>query len=188
MKEIIFAGFGGQGVLTAGLIISQIAVGKGNNATWMPSYGSAMRGGTANCTVKYGNEIIYNPSQEDADILLAMNIPSFQKFINLVRPGGVVVVNSDTVTCDVHLRKDVRIVKVPCSTMAKQIGNEKSANIIMTGVILKLLGDFSKEEAIECMNDMFRKKGKTKFEEKNTEAFKLGFELSDGGGNENTCN
>ena len=82
MNEIVFAGFGGQGVLTAGLIISHIAIEKGLNATWIPSYGSAMRGGTANCTVKFGDDIIYNPSQEEPDILLAMNTPSFIKFDN----------------------------------------------------------------------------------------------------------
>lgn len=187
MKEITFAGFGGQGVLTAGLVISQIAVSKGNNATWMPSYGSAMRGGTANCTVKYGIEKIYNPSQEEADILLAMNIPSFKKFIQQVLPGGTVVVNSDTVTCDLFLRDDLKIIQIPCSTMAKEIGNEKGANIIMTGVIVKLLGDFTEKEAIESMNDMFSKKGKNKFQAKNEEAFKLGYGFLEGGQSENSC-
>ncbi|MBV7274346.1 2-oxoacid:acceptor oxidoreductase family protein [Clostridium sp. PL3] len=188
MNEIIFAGFGGQGVLTVGLIISQIAVSKGNNATWMPSYGSAMRGGTANCTVKYGKEFIYNPSQEEADILLAMNIPSFMKFIDAVKLNGIVVINSDTVTCDVHVREDLRIIKIPCSSMAKEIGNEKGANIIMAGIIARLLKEFTEDESMECMNDMFRKKGKSKFEAKNMEAFKLGFRYVDGGCNENTCN
>lgn len=75
MKEIVFAGSGGQGVLTAGLIISDIAATEGINVTWVPSYGSAMRGGTANCTVKYCENTIYNPSQEQPDLLLAMNKP-----------------------------------------------------------------------------------------------------------------
>lgn len=74
MKEIIFAGSGGQGVLTSGLIISDIAASEGIHVTWVPSYGSAMRGGTANCTVKYSNDgYIYNPSPETPDLLLAMN-------------------------------------------------------------------------------------------------------------------
>lgn len=92
MKEIVFAGSGGQGVLTAGLIISDIAATEGINVTWVPSYGSAMRGGTANCTVKYCENTIYNPSQEQPDLLLAMNSPSFHKFLPLVAPGGVVVI------------------------------------------------------------------------------------------------
>lgn len=84
MKEIVFAGSGGQGVLTAGLIISDIAATEGINVTWVPSYGSAMRGGTANCTVKYCENTIYNPSQEQPDLLLAMNSPSFHKFLHQV--------------------------------------------------------------------------------------------------------
>jgi 2-oxoglutarate ferredoxin oxidoreductase subunit gamma len=177
MKEIIFAGFGGQGVLTSGLVISQIAVHKGANATWIPSYGSAMRGGTANCTVKYGDGIIYNPSQETPDVLLAMNNPSLTKFINLVKPGGTVIINSDLVTCDSNMRDDVNFIKVPCNTMAIDINHQKGANIIMAGVIVKATEDFTEEEAINGMNDMFRKKGKEKFEAINTTAFKAGYDF-----------
>ena len=78
MKEIIFAGAGGQGVLTSGLILSEIAIHNKLNTTWVPEYGSAMRGGDANCTVKFGKERVYNPSREEADILLAMNQSSFE--------------------------------------------------------------------------------------------------------------
>ncbi|WP_432666276.1 2-oxoacid:acceptor oxidoreductase family protein [Wukongibacter baidiensis] len=177
MKEIVFAGFGGQGVLTAGLVISQIAVHKGSNATWIPSYGSAMRGGTANCTVKYGEDQIYNPSQEEPDILLAMNNPSLLKFIDLVAPGGTIIVNSDMVTYDDNIRNDVKIVEVPCSTLAKEINHPKGANIIMAGVIAKITEDFTQDEGIKGMNDMFRKKGKEKFEEMNTKAFKMGYDF-----------
>jgi len=108
MKEVLFAGLGGQGVLTAGLVISQIAVSKDMNATWIPQYGAAMRGGTANCTVKFGEGMIYNPSQEEPDILLAMNNPSFQKFVGLVAPGGTVVIDSSLVTCDTNVRDDIK--------------------------------------------------------------------------------
>jgi len=176
MKEIVFAGFGGQGVLTSGLIVSEIAVNKKMNATWIPSYGSAMRGGTANCTVKFGLDTIYNPSQERPDVLLAMNTPSFNKFIDLMAPGGTVVVNSDMVTYDPSKRSDLTYVEVPCSTMAEELQHAKGANIIMTGVILKLLGGFSDDEAISGMNAMFEKKGKGKFKEMNTKALKLGLE------------
>ncbi|MHC1719137.1 MAG: 2-oxoacid:acceptor oxidoreductase family protein [Clostridiaceae bacterium] len=175
MKEIVFAGYGGQGVLTSGLVISQIAVHKGQNATWMPSYGSAMRGGTANCTVKYGEEEIPNPSQEEPDILLAMNNPSFQKFINIVAPGGIVVVDKDMVTCDLNVRDDVRVISVPGIELAESINHKQGANIFMAGVILKATGEFTEEEGIKGMNDMFRKKGKEKYEEINTKAFRLGF-------------
>lgn len=175
MKEIVFAGAGGQGVLTSGLLISQIAVFKGHHATWIPQYGSAMRGGTANCTVKFGEEYVYNPSQEEPDILLAMNNPSFEKFLPLVKAGGIIIVNSDMVDSSVNTRDDINIVEVPCLTMAKDLNHPKGANIIMAGVIVKVSEDFTKEEALNGMNDMFRKKGKEKFEEMNTKAFKAGY-------------
>ena len=144
MKEIVFAGSGGQGVLTAGLIISDIAAKEGLNVTWVPSYGSAMRGGTANCTVKYCENTIYNPSQEEPDVLLAMNNPSFKKFLPL--------------------------------EISTDQGNPKSANIVMTGAIVKLMGDFSKEAAITAMNHMFEKKGKSQFREANEKAFDAGYD------------
>ncbi len=175
MKEIVFAGAGGQGVLTSGLLISQIAVFKGYHATWIPQYGSAMRGGTANCTVKFGKEYIYNPSQEEPDVLLAMNTPSFEKFLSLVKPGGTIIINSDMVDSEINTRDDIKIVEVPCLTMAEGINHPKGANIIMAGVIVKITKYFTEEEALNGMNDMFRKKGKEKFEKFNTEAFKLGY-------------
>lgn len=176
MREIIFAGFGGQGVLTAGLILSQIALYKGHNATWMPSYGAAMRGGTANCTVHYGEDKIYNPGQQSPDLLLAMNTPSLLKFVSMVRPGGTVLVNGDMVEIPNDIRRDVRIVKVPCNTLADRAHNPKGANIVMIGAIVAILGDYSREEGITGMNDMFRKKGKRKFEEANIRAFQAGYE------------
>lgn len=174
MKEIIFAGAGGQGVLTSGLLISQIAVFKGYHATWIPQYGSAMRGGTANCTVKFGKGYIYNPSQEEPDILLAMNSASYKKFLPLVKVGGTLLVNSDMVVMETK-RDDIKIIEVPCMTMAKELNHRKGANIVMAGVIAKITGDFTEQEGINGMNDMFRKKGKSKFEALNTSAFVSGY-------------
>ncbi|MGE4290632.1 MAG: 2-oxoacid:acceptor oxidoreductase family protein [Desulfovibrio sp.] len=175
MREILYAGFGGQGVLTSGLIMAQVAIFKGQNATWIPSYGSAMRGGTANCTVKYGMEPIYNPAQEEPDLLLAMNAPSFQAFVGIVKPGGIVLVNSDIVTCDLNVRDDVTIHKVACSTLAQEIGQPRNANVIMAAAIIKLANDFSMDDGIQGMNDMFRKKGKQKFESGNVKSFECGY-------------
>ncbi len=176
MKEIVFAGFGGQGVLTSGLIISHIAVDKGMNATWIPSYGSAMRGGTANCTVKFGKETIFNPSQEEPDILLAMNTPSFNKFYEIIKPGGIAIINSDTVSTEANDRDDITIIKLPCNSLANEIKHNKGANIIMTGAIIKLLGDFTDQEAIDGMINMFEEKGKSKYHEINKKAMNIGLE------------
>ncbi|SKA82560.1 2-oxoglutarate ferredoxin oxidoreductase subunit gamma [Paucidesulfovibrio gracilis DSM 16080] len=175
MREILFAGFGGQGVLTSGLVMSQVAVFKGQNATWIPSYGSAMRGGTANCTVKYGEGMIYNPAQEEPDLLLAMNGPSLQAFAPIVKPGGIILVNSDIVSEDQQVRDDVNVYRVACSTLAQEIGQPRGANIIMAAAVIKLLNDFSMEDGIQGMNDMFRKKGKEKFESGNVQSFECGY-------------
>ena len=175
MREIVFAGFGGQGVLTAGLIVSQIALYKGFHATWVPAYGAAQRGGTANCTVKYGETKIFNPGQQKPDLVLAMNTPSFNKFVGMVKPGGTILVNADMMTGDTHVRDDIQVVKVHCNQLADEVKNPKGANIVMIGAITKILGDFSHDEGINGMNDMFRKKGKSKFEEKNMAAFEKGY-------------
>jgi 2-oxoglutarate ferredoxin oxidoreductase subunit gamma len=175
MKEILFAGSGGQGVLTSGLVLSQIAVAKDMNATWIPQYGAAMRGGTANCTVKFGEGMIYNPGQEEPDILLAMNNPSFQKFVSMVAPGGTIVIDSSLVTCDTSVRDDITIISLASSAMALEIGHARGANIIMAGVIAKATGDFTEAEGLDGMNKMFNKKGKGKFEAINSKAFKLGY-------------
>ena len=174
MKEIVFAGSGGQGVLTCGLIVSDIAASKGMRVTWVPSYGSAMRGGTANCTVKYGMEEIYNPSQEQPDLLLAMNDPSLVKFLPIVAPGGTVLI-SDTVEIPADVRKDVTIVRIPCFELAAELNNPRGANIVMTGAVAKLMEEFTGEEAIAAMNRMFEKKDKGKFAESNSKAFAAGY-------------
>lgn len=175
MREVLFAGFGGQGVLTAGLILSQIALYSGKNATWMPSYGAAMRGGTANCTVHYGDGAIHNPGQQNPDLLLAMNTPSFKKFAGKVRPGGMILYNSDMMTEEVKPMENVTLIPVACNQIAEELKNPKGANIVMIGAIVKLLGDFDYEIGVSGMNDMFRKKGKSKFESMNTSAFERGY-------------
>lgn len=177
MKEILFAGAGGQGVLTAGDIVADVAITKGLKATWAPEYGSAMRGGDANCTVKLGEEQIYNPTRENPDILLAMNESSFNKFIDTVKPGGTVIVNSDMIDSSKTTRDDIKIIDIPCMTLAGEIKHPKGANIIMTAVIIKESGFFTEEEGLDGMNGMFKRDGKEKFEEANTKAFKLGYNL-----------
>lgn len=186
MKEIVFAGSGGQGVLTAGLIVSDIAATDGINVTWVPSYGSAMRGGTANCTVKYCENTIYNPSQEQPDVLLAMNDPSLEKFLPLVAPNGIVVIG-DLVVIPEGARDDVTYVRVNATEIAANLNNPKGANIVMTGAIVKIMGDFTKDAAVAAMNHMFEKKGKSKFNEANAKAFDAGYDAVECLAKEESC-
>lgn len=108
--------------------MSDIAVSKGMNATWSPSYGSAMRGGTANCTVKYGSDYIYNPQQEQPDVLLAMNEESFRMFMPIVAPGGICVI-SDMVTCDTNIRDDVTVVRIPACRLQMKSATPKAQTL-----------------------------------------------------------
>lgn len=175
MREILFAGFGGQGVLTCGLIVAEVAVFNGRKATWSPSYGSAMRGGSASCTVKYSDDFVYNPSMEEPDLLLAMNEPALTQHGNSVKKGGIILINSDLVSESAPVPDGVNVHRVPCSSLAQRIGQPKGANVIMTSAIIKLLNDFSYEDGLRGMNDMFRKKGKEKFEKGNTASFEAGY-------------
>lgn len=174
-REILFAGLGGQGVLTCGLILAEVAVFNGWRATWSPSYGSAMRGGSASCTVKYSDGEVYNPTQEEPDLLLAMNGTALTQYGPLVRPGGTILVNGDLVKEGFFARPDLSIHVVPCSSLARDIGQPRGANVIMTGAVIRLLGDFSCADGVRGMNDMFRKKGKDKFEAGNTASFEAGY-------------
>ena len=106
-----------------------------------------------------------------------MNNPSFQKFVGLVAPGGAVIIDSSLVTCDTNVRDDIKIISVPSSEMALELGHTRGANIIMAGVIAKVSQDFTVDEGVNGMNKMFNKKGKGKFEEINTKAFKLGYDF-----------
>lgn len=177
MKEIICAGFGGQGVLTCGLIISDIAVNNSNNATWVPSYGNAMRGGIANCTVKYGDGFVYNPSMGKADVVLAMNELSLNAYVDFAKDDAIIFV-SEMVDISDFESGNKRVVSIPCYKIADEIGHTRGQNIIMTGAMLKVMGDFTLEQGIDSMTSMFDKKGKSKFNEINAMAMQRGFEFA----------
>ena len=117
-KEIICAGFGGQGVLTAGLILAEAGFRKGQNLTWYPSYGSEMRGGTANCNVKLSDEEIGSPYCNELDILLAMNAPSVERFEHMIKPGGILLYNRDMVEADKITRQDITALSVPANELS----------------------------------------------------------------------
>jgi 2-oxoglutarate ferredoxin oxidoreductase subunit gamma len=133
--EIIIAGFGGQGVLFAGQLVAYTAMDEGLNVTWFPSYGPEMRGGTANCTIiisdnEIGAAIVRNP-----EIAIVMNLPSLNKYEPLVKPGGLLVVDSAMVEQPVK-RTDIKVVTIPATRIAEQIGNRRMANMVLLGATL----------------------------------------------------
>ena len=146
-QEVIIAGFGGQGVLFAGQLLSYTAMDEGKEVTWFPSYGPEMRGGTANCTVVISDEEIGSPLVKNPTAVMAMNLPSLEKFEPLVKKGGVLVVNASMVNREVT-RKDIKVVSLPANDIAEEMGSSRSVNMIMLGAMLANM-DLLSLEAID---------------------------------------
>ena len=174
--EISFAGFGGQGVLTSGLVTAYIAMKKGYEVMWSPSYGGQMRGGKSFSMVKFEKEPIRNPLMSKLDALVAMNGPSLDYAADL-KPGGILIINSDVVGEDAQVQAPgATIIRIPVDTLARQAQSSKGANLVAVGTLIREIGLCSLEEAIDIMNEFFTNKGKGKFNEANDRAFQAGYE------------
>lgn len=133
--EILIAGFGGQGVLFAGQVLAYAALDAGMEVTWIPSYGPEMRGGTANCTVVIADEEIGSPLVKNPPAVIALNLPSFDKYEPLVQPGGVLVVNQSMVDRKAG-RDDITVIYVPGNETAEATGDRRLLNMVMVGALL----------------------------------------------------
>ncbi|WP_420631244.1 2-oxoacid:acceptor oxidoreductase family protein [Candidatus Leptofilum sp.] len=133
--SIVISGFGGQGVLFAGQLLAYAGMDNGRYVTWIPSYGPEMRGGTANCTVIISHDPIGAPIVAQPDIALVFNLPSYEKYADLVKPGGLLVVNNSIVTPD-EPRDDLNLVEIPANGIAGEFGTVKMLNMAMIGAML----------------------------------------------------
>jgi len=133
--EVIVAGFGGQGVLFTGQLLSYAAMDEGKEVTWIPSYGPEMRGGTANCTVVIADEEIGSPLVRNPEAVIAMNLPSLDKYESAIQPGGLLVINGSMVNRSA-IRKDIRSVVVPANDIAEELGDKKLTNMVLLGALL----------------------------------------------------
>jgi 2-oxoglutarate ferredoxin oxidoreductase subunit gamma len=167
----MFAGFGGQGVLLMGYVLSHGAMLKGLNVTYFPAYGTEMRGGTANCTVIVSEKKIASPVTSRPDILVAMNYPSLAKFEPTVKKGGLVFINSSLIDAKPE-REDITPVPIPIGTLAAELGSDRQANMIMIGAIMAKTGLLSLEETQLGMEAAL--KGKQKFFKDNMAAINRG--------------
>lgn len=131
-KEVMFAGFGGQGILLSGKLFALAVMDAGLQVAWIPSYGPEMRGGTAYCTVVMSDHPIGSPLIPNPSHLVAMNRPSLEKFASVVKPQGVCLVNSSLIPIGSE-RADIDELRVPCNDLAQKLGNPKCANIIALG-------------------------------------------------------
>jgi 2-oxoglutarate ferredoxin oxidoreductase subunit gamma len=136
--EIVIAGFGGQGVLFAGQVLTYAGLDSGKEVTWIPSYGPEMRGGTANCTVIISDEEIGSPLVRNPKATIALNLPSLDKYEPLLTPGGVLIVNSSLVNREVQ-RLDITSVLIPANEIAEGLGDKRMTNMVVLGALLHCL-------------------------------------------------
>ena len=134
--QILIAGFGGQGVLFAGKFLAYKGLMEELQVSWLPSYGPEMRGGTANCSVVLSDTPVGSPIITNADVLVAMNLPSLQKFVDSVVPGGQIYVDSALIDVKVE-RTDVQVFYIPATQIAKDGGFATLSNMVLMGKVMK---------------------------------------------------
>ena len=156
-EEILCAGFGGQGIMFLGKLIAHAGLVAGKNVTWMPSYGAEVRGGTAYSMTKISNSEIANPTVTVPGILIAMNQPSFVKYEEKVRPGGIIILNRSLISI-VPKRKDVTVKSAPMTDMATKLGDVKCANMIAMGILTRRSKLVSIRGVIKALEDVFKNK------------------------------
>ncbi|MFY9198124.1 MAG: 2-oxoacid:acceptor oxidoreductase family protein [Acutalibacteraceae bacterium] len=168
----ILAGFGGQGILFMGKAIAYAGLIDGKEVSWLPSYGPEMRGGTANCSVCISEEDICSPLVTNPNVLIAMNLPSFDKFIDTVVPGGTVIIDSTLVSKKVD-RTDVNVSYIPATEIAESKGLKGLANIILIGKLLEQTNFCSYETIEKTINEVVPARKKNLIP-KNMEAINIG--------------
>jgi len=173
--EVTLAGFGGQGIMTAGQLLAYAGMDEGHKVVWIPSYGPEMRGGTANCTVVVSDKRIGSPIISNPGAALVFNKPSLEKFGARIRPGGMLFINSSLIDFTSG-RDDINEYLVPANEMALKIGNAKVANMIMLAVFVEISGVIK----FKTLENMLVKKlgAKKELLEANRKAFAEGRKLA----------
>ena len=143
-REYLFAGFGGQGLLFSGKVLAYKGLIEEKNVSWLPSYGPEMRGGTANCSVIVSDDPVGAPIVLNPDVLVAMNVPSLDKFEAQVKPGGTILVDSSLIERKVA-RDDVKVYYVPATKLAGENGFPTLANMILMGKLLDVFSEYDME-------------------------------------------
>lgn len=172
--DVLMAGFGGQGLMFIGKLLAFTAMKEGKNVTWIPSYGPAMRGGKANCTVVISDEEIASPVITSPHALITMNNPSLEAFESRLESGGVLIWNASLITKQIE-RKDLTTIPVRANELASQVGEEKAANMVMLGAYIAYTGVVTKEAVTEALKEFLGAK-KSHFFSVNVKAFEKGVE------------
>jgi 2-oxoglutarate ferredoxin oxidoreductase subunit gamma len=151
-EEIIFAGFGGQGIILSGTIVCLAAMKEGKQVTHIPSYGAEMRGGTANCSVVVSDSEIASPMIPHPSVCVVMNKPSLLKFEPRIREGGVLLYNSSLIDIEPS-RGDLQAMAVPANEIAEAQGSARSANMVMLGLLASIKPEVASLESIKATLD-----------------------------------
>lgn len=175
LEEIIIAGFGGQGVMSMGQLIAYAGMLEGKGVSWLPSYGPEQRGGTANCAVVVSDEPVGSPLVTNPSTAIVLNNPSFEKFEPLLRPGGILMINSSLVTRASN-RSDIEIIELTATDMAADLGNAKVANMILLGAFIERTKVVSCDSIIESLKKVLSEE-KHHLIEVNKEALNKGISL-----------
>lgn len=168
-QEIIFAGFGGQGILYMGKVLAYAAIDEGLNVSWLPSYGPEMRGGTANCSVIITDGIVGSPVITKADVIVVMNKPSLEKFESYLKKDGLLIMNSDLIDVEPS-RADIKVIKINANTLVKEIGVTSVANMILLGALIEAI----KIIKMDIVTESLKNHGKASFYEANKKALDIG--------------
>lgn len=156
-NELILAGFGGQGILSAGKVVAVAGMLQDKQVSWYPSYGAEKRGGTANCHVVVADGFVGAPIVNKANSLIVMNTSSLERFENIVAKDGVIITDSSLVKKK-SKRKDIKLFEVPATQMASDMGNAAFANVILLGKLIAVTKIVSKESLIEAIKNVLPEK------------------------------
>ncbi len=173
-KQYLFAGFGGQRILFLGKFLAYKGLTEDKQVSWLPSYGPEMRGGTASCSVILSDSPVGSPIVSKPDVLVAMNLPSLDKYENDVVPGGVIFVDSSLIERKVE-RTDVTVHYIPATALANKNGTPTLANMIIVGKILKEFGEFTEDGVRAALGKVISAK-RADMLEVNLKAMQLGAE------------
>jgi 2-oxoglutarate ferredoxin oxidoreductase subunit gamma len=173
-RSVVIAGFGGQGVILAGKILAQAGMAHGLEVTWLPSYGPEMRGGTANCTVILSDEPVGSPIVDEPSAVIALNLPSLDKFEPTVAAAGVLIVNQSLIGRAAK-RSDIHVHAVAINEIAARVGNPRTVNMVALGVYLKAT-HVVPLDVVKCvMAEVMRDGGKEKLIAINEKALDEGY-------------
>jgi 2-oxoglutarate ferredoxin oxidoreductase subunit gamma len=173
-RDVIMAGFGGQGILLIGKILAYAGMHEGMEVSWLPSYGPEMRGGTANCTVVISDKPVGSPVIRSPRAVVAMNLPSLDKFEPDIREGGLLLINSSLINRGAK-RDDLTVIEIPANEVASELGNPRGANMVALGAYLGATDAVSIDGVIEVIRETFA--AKPAVIDVNIEALRKGYEL-----------